>query len=212
MKQCKFIIFLFLVFILSCSSGNDIPKGINAYKPCGYAVGQKMCNVQLEDQYNNSRLLNDLNGIKVLQFSAMWCHACSEASVESLNIKRLFESSISYAIIIIESYDIGVEPSIGDIQQWSYDLELINNVFAGKKELVDEYEIKGFNIDLYPSYYVLSNDNIILSKFKNNDEVVYYLKKHVFNNSSQKNNPTLSTSSSTTSGGVPNCLPEEDNE
>lgn len=213
LKSLIFVILFFLV--ASCSSHEKGPRTFANFNQCGYSVGQLMCEVKLYDQYNNLRSLNDLNGIKILQFSTMWCSPCQEAAHKSLQLKRLYESALSYAVILLESYDAGAEPSNGDIRQWAHDLELPYNVFQGHDELIDMYEETGFRVEFFPTYYIISNDNIILNKAHSSEELQNYLDTHVFGVPLKgKPAPSTNTSSSSisSSSSGQSCMPEEVNE
>jgi len=208
MKTSKlFFILFFLTLYTACSqSERKLPRGFK--DSCGYSVGQRLCDIELYDQYNNLRSVNSLSGqFKVIQLSAMWCEACQEATIESTKIKLQYETSLSYSVILLENYN-GDDPSTSDLYEWASEFKTIYPVFQGNKDLFDETAENGFNIKRYPAFYVLDDSNRILISLYNLEEVTYYVKK--------KMNPTMpsqSTASSTsTSHTDTGCLPQEENE
>lgn len=171
------ILFFITCGTISCSSQHNSPS-IGYQDSCGYNISKKLCSIELPDQYGDIRNIAELNSnVTVLQFSTMWCHACIEASYESANIKKIYESSLTYAIILLDSYDVGIEPTHDDVFGWAQKNGIAGPVLQGNNELIDIKELNGFGIDMFPTFYIIGKNNTILAKLSDGEDLVYYINK-----------------------------------
>lgn len=171
------ILFFIAYSTISCSSQRNRPT-LSYQADCGYIVNQKLCSIELPDQYNDIRNITEFNdSVTVLQFSTMWCHACTEAAYESANIKKIYESSLTYAIILLDSYDVGVDPTHDDVFGWAQENGIAGPVLQGSSELIDTKELNGFGIDMFPTFYIIGKNNTILAKLSDGEDLVYYVNK-----------------------------------
>jgi peroxiredoxin len=89
----------------------------------------------------------------VVYFFAPWCHVC-HASIGNLEDFYQDKKGDVNVVAVALSYD-----SRNEIAEFVADKQLSFPVLLGTNELMSEYQINGF-----PSYYVLDGDGIIIAK------------------------------------------------
>ena len=182
MKYKNVYTFLFIVVILmpGCSQLNNYNSRHINHNICGYSIGDTICNIKLWDQYGFQRALGQFYGLKVIQFSTMWCMGCAIASKRSVAIKNLYGTQINYITVLIEPYTVGAVTTIDDAYDWADQFDITEPVLVGDRSLIDNSEISGFNIDAYPTVYIVDSNNTIIKKISSSNELTDYL-KHTFN-------------------------------
>ena len=150
-----------LVATTACGGYRKPPAGSYA-TGCGWTPGRHLCNFVAYDQYGSPREIHEWRGKPlVIQVSAMWCAGCVEATIDSARIRQLFEGSIGYAVLLVDGWDPGVAPPEEDVWSWAEELGIAGPVLAGWPGLIDPAGLNGFQVNGYPSIYIIDPEGWI---------------------------------------------------
>tara|TARA_B100001123_G_scaffold74689_3_gene84214 strand:+ start:26219 stop:26848 length:630 start_codon:yes stop_codon:yes gene_type:complete len=146
--------------------------GIQASADCGQFVGQKPCNIILEDQNGEwFQLYDHVGKVILLDFSTGWCGPCIRAAGTVQEIQDLYEDEgFIYVTIMIEDNQQN-ETTTEFIQQWATTYGIVTApILIGSRDLIDYNSIEGWNLISWPTFYIIDRDMKIHSGIRGYSE------------------------------------------